>query len=116
MGLGLSRRTNWSKFANHESLARVKFPFPVLVCDIGGTNVRFAPASDFDHITISGYHGAMWAAATADQLTFKFYVVDGEVKKDECVLTKTKDGQKLKCTGASEQQPISDDEVQGEEP
>src|ERR1700730_1961205 len=47
MGLGLSRRTNWSKFANHESLARVKFPFPVLVCDIGGTNVRFAlaPAS-----------------------------------------------------------------------
>src|SRR3984893_19255299 len=73
------------------------------------------PASDFDHITISGYHGAMWAAATAEQLTFKFYVVDGEVKKDECVLTKTKDGQKLKCTGASEQKPISDDEGQGEE-
>lgn len=110
----------------YERITRSDNPdFPYFVNGVGGTKLTECsaknaeanlPASDFDHITISGYHGAMWAAATADQLTFKFYVVDGEVKKDECVLTKTKDGQKLKCTGASQQKPISEDEVQGEEP
>ena len=35
-------RAHSAKFATKESLRGVKFPFPVLLCDIGGTNARFA--------------------------------------------------------------------------
>jgi len=110
----------------YERITRNDSPdFPYFVNGVGGTKLTACkarnvaarlPASDFDQITISGYHGAMWVAATTDQITFKFYDVNEEVEKDHCALTKTNDGQKLKCTGSSDQKPISEDEEQGEEP
>ena len=97
----------------YERIVRKKYPnLPYFINGVGGTELskctkedeeKNLPSAKFDAISIDGQHGAMLVEASSKQLTFKFYVLGGSGGQlsDTCTLTKTKKGQSLSCSQAT---------------
>jgi tartrate-resistant acid phosphatase type 5 len=97
----------------YERIVRKSHPdFPYFINGVGGTELSKCtkkdaaanlPPAKFDAISIDGQHGAMLVEASGKEITFQFYVVNGQgggQLQDTCKLKKTRQGQSLTCTQA----------------